>query len=337
VHELFEKGLKAMKKKEFASACEAFDRVLGENPMFDRRGEMVDAYIEFARGLPKGKLDSALLAAQRAERINQDIKREGPLESLRLTLEGERELARGVAEQVLFRRALELDASNQRARDALAMIERGESEPKRDLSRYYAAMAIGAAAVFAMLLIALWRPREKPVGSPADGPDPVTTDDVGHEETVEAGVPSAPGRAERQSAEAETGATDTKADNASTSDVAAEAVQPAAIATDNLEPEAESAPEVETNGAEGETEANGALVTTASKEAVAGDDGEPETEADDARADNASVQASTGSYDDAPGSASTHPDAVESDAARAHADLGDDAGEPDEKAPKSSS
>lgn len=159
VHELFDKGLAALKKRRFETASKAFDDVLANNPMFDRRNEMVDAYVEYAKSVPKAEVDRALLAARRAERINQDSKRESTLKSLTLTLQGERQLASGVAEQVLFRRALELDSDNQRARETLAMIERGESEPKRDHSRYYAALAIAGIAVFAILLILLRRPR----------------------------------------------------------------------------------------------------------------------------------------------------------------------------------
>ena len=159
VHELFDKGLAALKKKEFKAAAVAFDDVLAQNPMFDRRNDMVDAYVEYAKAVPKAEVDTALLAARRAERINQDSKREATLRSLTLTLEGERQLASGVAEQVLFRRALELDQGNQRARETLAMIERGETEQKRDHSRYYAALAIAGVAIIAILLIALRRPR----------------------------------------------------------------------------------------------------------------------------------------------------------------------------------
>lgn len=159
VHEHFEKGMAAQKKGDLATMRDSFDKVLANNPMFDHRDEMVDGYVTFAEQAGEDKLDEALLAARRAERINSDPKREAKLESLRLTLEGEQLLARGIADQSLFRRAVEKDPQNQRARQGIAAIERGERVHGPEYSRYYGAGAIGVVALAAILLILLWRPK----------------------------------------------------------------------------------------------------------------------------------------------------------------------------------
>src|SRR5690606_2874788 len=135
-------GIAAQKKGDFDAARRAFDQVLSHNPMFDRRDEMVDAYVAFASQADEKQLEEALLAMRRAERINGDPKRQAKLESLRLTLEAEALLEKSLADQSLLRKALELDPENQRARQGIAMIERGEKIRRPEYSRYYGAGAI---------------------------------------------------------------------------------------------------------------------------------------------------------------------------------------------------
>ena len=91
-------------------------------------------------------------------------------ESLRLTLEAEQLLERGLADQLLFHRAIELDGSNRRARDMLVRIERGEQRASRDYGRYGAAIAIAALALMAILAIAIRR--QGPVAAPNLAPIP---------------------------------------------------------------------------------------------------------------------------------------------------------------------
>lgn len=162
VHKHFDEGLEAQKKGDWEAMRKAFDSVLAQNPMFDRRDEMVAGYLEYAKALPEDRIDDAIVALRRAERINADLNRQPSIESLRLTLEGERLLKRGIADQTRFRRALELDSQNQRARDGIVAIERGERLTKPEFSRYYGAMAIGGVALIAIALIVFWRPRRGP-------------------------------------------------------------------------------------------------------------------------------------------------------------------------------
>jgi len=165
VHEYFEAGMAAQKKGDYDAARQAFDKVLAHNPMFDRRDEMVDGYVAYASQADEKHLTQALLALRRAERINGEPKRQAKLESLRLTLEAEALLGQNLADQSLFRKALELDPENQRARQGIAMIERGERIRRPEYSRYYGAGAIGIVGIAGILLILLWRP--KTVNEPA--------------------------------------------------------------------------------------------------------------------------------------------------------------------------
>jgi len=178
VHEYFEAGIAAQKKGDYEAAQQAFDKVLSHNPMFDRRDEMVDGYVAYASQADDKHLDAALLALRRAERINNDPKRQNKLESLRLTLEAEALLARSLADQSLLRRALELDPDNQRARQGIAMIERGERTRRPEYSRYYGAGAIGIVGLAGILLILLWRPKNKPVPERQPAPAPAPAADA---------------------------------------------------------------------------------------------------------------------------------------------------------------
>jgi len=189
VHEFFEAGMAAQKKGDYDAARQAFDKVLSHNPMFDRRDEMVDGYLAYASQADDKHLDTALLSVQRAERINSDPKRQAKLESLRLTLEAEALLTRSLADQSLLRRALELDPDNQRARQGIAMIERGERVPRPEYSRYYGAGAIGIVGLAGILLILLWRPKT-PAPVPAPVPEAVAV--AAAESVQEAGAVAVP-------------------------------------------------------------------------------------------------------------------------------------------------
>jgi hypothetical protein len=178
VHQLYDAGIAAQKKADWEAMRKAFDKVLAHNPMFDRRDEMADGYLAYAEAHDREKPAQALLALRRAERIVSKLDKQRVVESLRLTLEGEQLLKRNVADQTLFRRAIELDPRNLRAREGLAMIERGEREPAPEYSRYYGAAAIGISALAAILLIVLWRPKLQDVSSDAVAAQPASAEDT---------------------------------------------------------------------------------------------------------------------------------------------------------------
>lgn len=174
VHRLFDDGLAAKKAGKLDEMRVAFDKVLARSPMFERRAEMASGYLEYARAQGDAANAAALDALRRAERIADDETTRKHVRSLTLTLEGEQLLASGVADQLLFRRAIELDPNNHRARDALARIERGELQKKSELSRYGAAGAIGLVALVAIAVVGLRRGRRRstPQAEPAPDAEP---------------------------------------------------------------------------------------------------------------------------------------------------------------------
>jgi tetratricopeptide (TPR) repeat protein len=164
VYEQFERGLSAQSAGDTPAMKQAFDKVLARNPNFDRRSEMAPGYLKFATERADTDRPAALDALRRARRIAETDDRKKPAESLLLTLEAEQLLGRGVADQLLLRRAIELDPSNQRARDVLQRIERGETQASRDVGRYAAAIAIAVVALVGILLIAVRRIRPARAG-----------------------------------------------------------------------------------------------------------------------------------------------------------------------------
>jgi hypothetical protein len=167
VYEQFDRGQKAQNAGDTLAMKQAFDKVLTRNPNFDRRSEMAPGYVKFATDRADTDRAAALDALRRARRIAESDDQKKIAESLLLTLEAEQLLDRGVADQLLLRRAIELDASNQRARDVLARMERGETHGSRDLGRYASAIAIALVALAAILLIAIRRIRPSKAGAPA--------------------------------------------------------------------------------------------------------------------------------------------------------------------------
>ena len=171
----FDRGMQALKNGDSAGMKQAFDKVLAQSPNFERRDAMAAGYLKFATERADADRAAALDALGRARRIAENDETKKSAESLRLTLEAERLLESGIADQLLLHRALELDASNRRAREVLVRIERGEQRASRDHGRYAAAFAIAAAALIAILLIAIRRKGPvAPAAAPVDGGDPPT-------------------------------------------------------------------------------------------------------------------------------------------------------------------
>lgn len=170
VYEQFDRGIQALSAGDMAAMKQAFDKVLAQNPSFERRSEMAPGYLKFATERADTDRAAALDALRRARRIADSDDSKKSAESLLFTLEAEQLLERGVADQVLLHRAIELSSSNQRARELLQRIERGERHASRDFGRYAAAIAIAVVALLAILLIAIRRIRPAKTGHPAPEP-----------------------------------------------------------------------------------------------------------------------------------------------------------------------
>ncbi|HEY6558930.1 MAG TPA: hypothetical protein VI072_16710 [Polyangiaceae bacterium] len=174
VYDLFEQGSLAFEKGDLDKMREAFDKVLARSPLFEHRAEMAPAYLSYAREYADKDRERAVVALYKAERIAQGSPLEKPARSLLLTLQGEVLLERGLADQTLFRRALELDGTNQRARDALARIERGETQSRAELGRYAPALAIAGIALLGLVFMAVrrrYRAQSVPLAAPSAAAD----------------------------------------------------------------------------------------------------------------------------------------------------------------------
>jgi hypothetical protein len=116
---------------------------------------MAEAYLAFARRYSDEAPDEARLALSRVERLTP----EGPLNaqaaSLRSTLDVEALLAQGIVDQVLLRRAVEKDASNQRAAALLDHFERGNPNLASPWQRYRAVGVIAALGLLSSAFLAL--------------------------------------------------------------------------------------------------------------------------------------------------------------------------------------
>jgi hypothetical protein len=173
VYDLFEAGLAAREKGDLKAMRQSFDALLAKSPLFEHRSELAAGYLEFAEKASEEGREDALLALRRVTRISDDDALKKRAESLLLTLEAERALTAGVADTELYRRAVELNPENARARDGLARLEREPVPAERETLRFTVAGVIAAFAALAMLAVALmprWMKR-------AEAPAPAATPD----------------------------------------------------------------------------------------------------------------------------------------------------------------
>ena len=173
VYKLMDDGVAFAAAGKNAEAVEAFDKVLARAPLFDRRKEMVKTYVARSKEMPDDKREDALAMLRKALRLdpkNPDAKK---LEAEIAYLEGVVLMQQGTPDKLLFKKALELDPSHERAKSALASLD-DQVAPKKDwTNRYIAAAGIGLAALLAMILLVRRKPRSK--AEPPPPPAPVTT------------------------------------------------------------------------------------------------------------------------------------------------------------------
>jgi tetratricopeptide (TPR) repeat protein len=164
VYALFDEGLELGRAGRLDEMADRFDRVLARAPTFERRAEMVPGYLSLARSVDAADPAKALVLARKALRLDPEGAHAKALASYVLTLEGEAQLARGLADAVPFQRAAELDASNGRARADLARLERGPGLAPPGVYRYAAAAAVALVALAGAIFLRPWRgapPAEK--------------------------------------------------------------------------------------------------------------------------------------------------------------------------------
>jgi hypothetical protein len=157
VYHWFEQGQAAEAKGNLDEMALEYDKVLAQDPLFDQRSRMVDGYVAYARKHLDDARDKAEAALRRAERLTGDELAQKPIHSLVLTVQAEALAERGVFDQVLLRRAVDLDPKNTRAQALLDQLQRGDLEKQSRFNRYVAAVAIAGVALLAIALIQLRR------------------------------------------------------------------------------------------------------------------------------------------------------------------------------------
>ncbi|WP_441290606.1 hypothetical protein ACSRUE_08850 [Sorangium sp. KYC3313] len=184
VYKLMDEGVAAASAGKPAEATDAFDKVLARAPLFERRKEMVDAYVERAKSLPADRRDDALAMLRKALRLDAPGERAKKIEAEIAYLEGELLIERGTPDKFVLERAIELDPSHAGARAALTSLGDKVAERKSQTNRHIAAGAVGLAAVLSMFFIARRRSAPSPAraqagtvpapppASPASAPPP---------------------------------------------------------------------------------------------------------------------------------------------------------------------
>lgn len=168
VYKLMDDGLAAARAKKWEEATAAFDKVLARSPLFERRKEMVPAYVARAQAIEDKAPDAALAMLRKALRLDPKAEGAKKLEGDIDALEGSILADRGTPDKFILQRALELDPSNDRARRTLASLEDKAVARKSNMKRYVAAGGIGLVAVVLLALLA-WRRRPEAEAAPTEG------------------------------------------------------------------------------------------------------------------------------------------------------------------------
>jgi hypothetical protein len=158
VYSLLEDGLEKQKNGKIDEAVVAFDKVLARQPMLDRRGEMVPAYLAQAQKLEGDDPVAALALLRKAARLAPDGPRISQVNAEIAYLEGKDLVARGIPEAEPFKRALALDPTHPKAR---AELDRLESTTEDRTSRTRAALAAGGGLLLAVIGLLLFAGRRK--------------------------------------------------------------------------------------------------------------------------------------------------------------------------------
>ena len=159
VYGLLETGLAAAHDGHAEDAVAAFDKVLARQPMLDRRGEMVPAYVQVATSLEESDPPRSLALFHEAERLWPEGPRASLIAGEIAYLEGKNLEARGITDPEPFRRALAADPTHIKARDELTRIDGAADEHKGRIRNFAAA---GAAVVVAMIGLILFGGRRRP-------------------------------------------------------------------------------------------------------------------------------------------------------------------------------
>jgi hypothetical protein len=123
VYAIMDEGLAEETAGKHADAVGAFEKVLARQPLFERRAEMVPAFVLYAHSLEGSDGPTAKAYYRTALRLAPEGPRANQARSALDYLDAEDLLARGVTDERLLRQAAEEDPGNVDAHRELARIE----------------------------------------------------------------------------------------------------------------------------------------------------------------------------------------------------------------------
>lgn len=146
-------GVKAQQAGALDEMRQRYDDVLVRDPEFQNPEQLATGYLAYARVKADTAPSDALDALRRAHRLTQTDDTRRQVESLLYAVEAEQLIAQGIADQVLLKRAIELDPSNPRATRVWAEITRTNTETPSAMRRFAAAGVVGLVAAVAALFL----------------------------------------------------------------------------------------------------------------------------------------------------------------------------------------
>ncbi|WP_394836868.1 hypothetical protein LVJ94_08160 [Pendulispora rubella] len=156
LYTLFDEAL-AKAKSEPEAAVSQLDQVFARAPTFERRGEAVPIYVQYAQALAPSDPARALDYYRKAERLAPGGTERDRISSAITWLEAHRLAGRGLVDRAALMRAIELDPENAYAKADLARLD----EESQSRSRRLHWFAASAAAVILLATAALLFLRRK--------------------------------------------------------------------------------------------------------------------------------------------------------------------------------
>jgi hypothetical protein len=146
-------GLQARDRGDLDEMRRHYDEVLSKDPDFENAEQLAAGYFEYAHAKADKSATAALETLRRARRLTQSEDTRRRVDSLLYAIEAEQLLARGIADQVLAKRAVELDPTNERATGLLAQLTSTHAETPSPLRRFAAAGVVSMIAAAAALFL----------------------------------------------------------------------------------------------------------------------------------------------------------------------------------------
>ncbi len=181
-------GLAAARDGRNDEMLSRFEWVLARHPLFERRTEMVEPLVRYARQLERTDVARAAVLYRMALRVDPDGARASSIRGAILYLEAERALARGVADPELYRAAVNADPTHTRARsqfEAVAQVEVLRARQRRRTIGAVGLLAVAAASAGVLYNESKKREKKKKKAAPAPTAERTASESAG-EATVSA-------------------------------------------------------------------------------------------------------------------------------------------------------